>query len=201
MATSNKHGLGQGIGDGEVLAPKNKSTRNKNSSMKQASHSDNNDKITPDKNKCKKKKKKEKTSENDKKKANKSNRETQKGDDSSSPPNSEDTDKQPSDAKSSSSSSLPIGGSQAKSKTSKRSKKLKKSVSNQETALAPSAEKAKAEVSTESLESLRWEGVLDDPQAEAERLEVYKANRRKRYLAARQLQLGQIAVNQTSQVR
>ncbi|KAG5284791.1 hypothetical protein AALO_G00030540 [Alosa alosa] len=96
---------------------------------------------------------------------------------------------------------LCLKGGQTKSKTSKRSKKLKKSVSNQETALAPSAEKTKAEVSTESLESLRWEGVLDDPQAEAERLEVYKANRRKRYLAARKLHLGQTAVTQTSQVR
>ncbi|XP_041949776.1 protein LIAT1 [Alosa sapidissima] len=198
MATLNKHDIGQGIGDGEVLPPKNKFSRNKNASMKQAPHSDNNEKITPDKNKCKKKKKKEKTSDSDKKKANKSNRGTHKEDDSSSPPNSEDTDKQPPDAKSS--SSLPKGG-QTKSKTSKRSKKLKKSVSNQETALAPSAEKTKAEVSTESLESLRWEGVLDDPQAEAERLEVYKANRRKRYLAARKLHLGQTAVTQTSQVR
>ncbi|KAF7697341.1 protein LIAT1 [Silurus meridionalis] len=35
-------------------------------------------------------------------------------------------------------------------------------------------------------ESLRWDGVLDDPVAEAERLEVYKANRRKRYIAFRQ---------------
>lgn len=112
------------------------------------------------------------------------------------------SDKQSPESKSSSSSSLPRGGGPTKGKTSKRSKKLKKSVSSQETALAPSSDKVKAaEVSAESLESLRWEGVLDDPQAEAERLEVYKANRRKRYLAARQLQLGNKAVSQPSQVR
>uniref|UniRef100_A0A8C7FBD4 Protein LIAT1 n=1 Tax=Oncorhynchus kisutch TaxID=8019 RepID=A0A8C7FBD4_ONCKI len=35
-------------------------------------------------------------------------------------------------------------------------------------------------------ESLRWDGVLEDPVAEAERIEVYKANRRKRYLASQQ---------------
>lgn len=42
------------------------------------------------------------------------------------------------------------------------------------------------EVSSQAQESLRWEGVLDDPIAEAERLEVYKANRRKRYMAFKQ---------------
>lgn len=30
-------------------------------------------------------------------------------------------------------------------------------------------------------ESLRWDGVLEDPQAERERLQVYRVNRRKRY--------------------
>lgn len=42
------------------------------------------------------------------------------------------------------------------------------------------------EASSQTQESLRWEGVLDDPIAEAERLEVYKANRRKRYMAFKQ---------------
>lgn len=46
-----------------------------------------------------------------------------------------------------------------------------------------SGDKDKTEVSSRTQESLRWEGVLDDPVAEAERLEVYKANRRKRYMA------------------
>ncbi|XP_041734857.1 protein LIAT1 [Coregonus clupeaformis] len=35
-------------------------------------------------------------------------------------------------------------------------------------------------------ESLRWDGVLEDPVAEEKRIEVYKANRRKRYLASQQ---------------
>lgn len=35
-------------------------------------------------------------------------------------------------------------------------------------------------------ESLRWEGVLEDPDQERERLKIYKMNRRKRYLAAAQ---------------
>lgn len=35
-------------------------------------------------------------------------------------------------------------------------------------------------------ESLRWEGVLDDPAAEEERIRQYKINRRKRYLLAAQ---------------
>ena len=37
--------------------------------------------------------------------------------------------------------------------------------------------------------SLRWEGALDDPQDEADRLAVYKTNRRKRYLAAANIAL------------
>uniref|UniRef100_A0A3B1J368 Si:ch211-274p24.2 n=1 Tax=Astyanax mexicanus TaxID=7994 RepID=A0A3B1J368_ASTMX len=43
-------------------------------------------------------------------------------------------------------------------------------------------------------ESLRWEGVLEDPAAELERLEVYRANRRKRYVAFRQTLLENIHV-------
>ncbi|KAE8624956.1 hypothetical protein XENTR_v10006105 [Xenopus tropicalis] len=35
-------------------------------------------------------------------------------------------------------------------------------------------------------ESLRWEGALDDPVAEEERIQQYKINRRKRYLLAAQ---------------
>lgn len=35
-------------------------------------------------------------------------------------------------------------------------------------------------------ESLRWEGVLQDPQAEEKRLELYRANRRQRYIAHRE---------------
>ncbi|XP_077360804.1 uncharacterized protein LOC144006048 [Festucalex cinctus] len=38
-------------------------------------------------------------------------------------------------------------------------------------------------------ECLRWEGVLQDPRAEEERLEAYRANRRRRYVAQRDTQL------------
>ncbi|TSP68500.1 Coiled-coil domain-containing protein 92 [Bagarius yarrelli] len=44
----------------------------------------------------------------------------------------------------------------------------------------------RTDASSQKKESLRWEGALDDPAAEAERLEVYKANRRKRYMAFKQ---------------
>ncbi|XP_069575605.1 protein LIAT1 [Brachyistius frenatus] len=42
------------------------------------------------------------------------------------------------------------------------------------------------EISDQVKESLRWEGVLMDPQAEAKRLEQYRANRRQRYIAHRE---------------
>lgn len=45
------------------------------------------------------------------------------------------------------------------------------------------------EISAQARESLRWEGVLEDPLAEEKRLEVYKANRRQRYLLQRQAQI------------
>jgi len=40
-----------------------------------------------------------------------------------------------------------------------------------------------AELNTQARESLRWDGVLEDPLAEEERLEAYRARRRQRYLA------------------
>lgn len=40
------------------------------------------------------------------------------------------------------------------------------------------------ELSDQINESLRWEGVLDDPLAEEERIRQYKANRRRRYMLA-----------------
>ncbi|KAI7795763.1 protein LIAT1 [Triplophysa rosa] len=47
-------------------------------------------------------------------------------------------------------------------------------------------EEDKSDLTYQEQDSLRWEGVLEDPVAEAQRLEVYKANRRKRYLASKQ---------------
>ncbi|CAG5872637.1 unnamed protein product [Menidia menidia] len=40
--------------------------------------------------------------------------------------------------------------------------------------------------SVQARESLRWEGVLQDPLEEAKRLEQYRANRRQRYIAHRE---------------
>uniref|UniRef100_A0A672GB49 Uncharacterized protein n=1 Tax=Salarias fasciatus TaxID=181472 RepID=A0A672GB49_SALFA len=42
------------------------------------------------------------------------------------------------------------------------------------------------ELCARAKESLRWEGVLQDPQAEAQRLERYRAGRRLRYAAHRE---------------
>lgn len=42
----------------------------------------------------------------------------------------------------------------------------------------------------QSRESLRWEGVLEDREAEERRLEVYRANRRRRYVAHREAEDG-----------
>ncbi|XP_032388902.1 protein LIAT1 [Etheostoma spectabile] len=41
------------------------------------------------------------------------------------------------------------------------------------------------ELDIQARESLRWEGLLDDPQAEEKRMELYRANRRQRYIAHR----------------
>lgn len=41
-------------------------------------------------------------------------------------------------------------------------------------------------------ESLRWEGVLEDTQAEEKRLELYRANRRQRYVSHREALLKEV---------
>ncbi|MEQ2295211.1 hypothetical protein AMECASPLE_011706 [Ameca splendens] len=43
-----------------------------------------------------------------------------------------------------------------------------------------------SELGVQARESLRWEGVLQDPQEEAKRLERYRANRRQRYITHRE---------------
>ncbi|XP_076606981.1 uncharacterized protein LOC143332973 [Chaetodon auriga] len=48
-----------------------------------------------------------------------------------------------------------------------------------------------AELSAQARESLRWEGVLEDPRAEEKRLELYRANRRQRYLSHREAPLNE----------
>lgn len=56
-----------------------------------------------------------------------------------------------------------------------------------------------AELDTQARESLRWEGVLEDPQAEEKRLELYMAHRRQRYVEHREalLRETQDALRQT----
>ncbi|XP_077448654.1 uncharacterized protein LOC144068202 isoform X2 [Stigmatopora argus] len=50
---------------------------------------------------------------------------------------------------------------------------------------SPVEEPEVAELDMQVRECLRWEGVLEDPWAEEERLEEYRANRRRRYTAQR----------------
>ncbi|XP_068456571.1 protein LIAT1 [Clinocottus analis] len=54
-------------------------------------------------------------------------------------------------------------------------------------------------LTVQARETLRWEGVLEDPQAEEKRLELYRANRRQRYNAHRDalLKETQAALRQT----
>lgn len=56
-----------------------------------------------------------------------------------------------------------------------------------------------AELSTQARDSLRWEGALEDPQAEEERMELYRANRRQRYISHREalFKESQCALRQT----
>ncbi len=71
---------------------------------------------------------------------------------------------------------------QAKAKERKSSKsKNPKGVSE----VVPT-EEDKSDLTDLEQDSLRWEGALEDPTAEAQRLEVYRANRRKRYMTSRQ---------------
>uniref|UniRef100_A0A3Q3K8L6 Protein LIAT1 n=1 Tax=Monopterus albus TaxID=43700 RepID=A0A3Q3K8L6_MONAL len=48
------------------------------------------------------------------------------------------------------------------------------------------AQGSMAELSTQVTESLRWEGMLEDPQAEEKRLGQYRVNRRQRYITHRE---------------
>lgn len=74
---------------------------------------------------------------------------------------------------------------QAKERSARKCRKGKTTPTAVEETPSPDKED-KTRASSQTQESLRWEGVLDDPVAEAERLEVYKANRRKRYMAFKQ---------------
>ncbi|XP_007260775.2 protein LIAT1 [Astyanax mexicanus] len=79
----------------------------------------------------------------------------------------------------------------AKEMGSRKSRKCKISQPAVQEDPVPPKEEDKTELMQESL---RWEGVLEDPAAELERLAVYRANRRKRYVAFRQTLLENIHV-------
>lgn len=97
------------------------------------------------------------------------------------------------------SSDLNHGKGQAKKRSARKCCKGKSTQPTVEEPPAPDKED-KTDGSSQTQESLRWEGVLDDPFAEAERLEVYKANRRKRYMAFKQtiLENTKVALNYES---
>ncbi|XP_028277831.1 protein LIAT1 [Parambassis ranga] len=61
------------------------------------------------------------------------------------------------------------------------------------------AQGCETELCVQAKESLRWEGVLQDPQAEAKRQEEYRSRRRQRYIAHREalLKEAQDALRQT----
>ncbi|KAH9515186.1 hypothetical protein Btru_019450 [Bulinus truncatus] len=52
--------------------------------------------------------------------------------------------------------------------------------------ILPNRSLSNTNLSSKSLESLRWENILEDVDEEKERIRLYKLNRRKRYLAAAQ---------------
>ncbi|XP_069040236.1 protein LIAT1 isoform X2 [Lepisosteus oculatus] len=74
---------------------------------------------------------------------------------------------------------------QRRARLSSQPTKRGDSVGAEETAPGPGPDD-ETHLSSQVRESLRWEGVLGDPEAEEERLRIYKANRRKRYWAAKQ---------------
>ncbi|XP_051534035.1 protein LIAT1-like [Myxocyprinus asiaticus] len=79
----------------------------------------------------------------------------------------------------------------AKAKDRKDGKSKNPKVVSEE-APAPT-EEDKSDETNQGQDSLRWEGVLEDPVAEAQRLAVYRANRLKRYMASRQVFLQNVS--------
>ncbi|KAK2493517.1 hypothetical protein MC885_017901 [Smutsia gigantea] len=67
----------------------------------------------------------------------------------------------------------PISGS-ASDLTKRKMKKKKKKTKG-------SGKRDEEKLPSQINESLRWDGILSDPEAEKERIRIYKLNRRKRY--------------------
>ncbi|KAM9208896.1 protein LIAT1 [Dugong dugon] len=63
----------------------------------------------------------------------------------------------------------------------KQGKEDKRILSDPPTGSLPDTAEVEENLSHQISESLRWDGILADPEAENERLRVYKLNRRKRY--------------------
>lgn len=160
--------------------------------------------------KTKKKQKKEKTKEKKKKQGGSCKKRVH----SSTPPTPEDADKQHQDVKlfpthlAPSSESLdgklakvklqgrtPAEAAQTKSKPRKRKEAAAAVLSNPE----PASSDNEADLTNKRNGSLRWEGTLEDPSAEENRIRIYKLNRRRRYLNALQGLHGELGPAATTQ--
>ncbi|XP_041097188.1 protein LIAT1 isoform X2 [Polyodon spathula] len=156
--------------------------------------------------KTKKKKKREKTKEKKKKQRGSCKKRVH----SSTPPTPEDADKQHKDPGVKlfpthlTPSSESLDGKLAKVKlqgrtpaeaapTKNKPRKLKESNPD------PASPDNEADLNNKMNESLRWEGTLEDPSAEEIRIQIYKMNRRRRYMTALQGLYGELGPAGTSQ--
>ncbi|XP_026794708.2 protein LIAT1 [Pangasianodon hypophthalmus] len=148
-------------------------------------------------------KKKRKNKEKKEKEKNKPTCEQKKRGHPSTPSHSDDSEKPQTQQSTNTekSSDLNHAKGRDKERSARKCRKGKTTQTAEEETPAPDKED-KIEVNSQTQESLRWEGVLDDPVAEAERLEVYKANRRKRYMAFKQtlLENAKVALGSESDV-
>ncbi|XP_050984560.1 protein LIAT1-like [Labeo rohita] len=80
------------------------------------------------------------------------------------------------------------GGHACSQKTRKQQKPIKQHKKMSVSTAGPNQSKKMPPKTamSQSQESLRWVGVLADPVREEKRIEIYKANRRKRYLTAQE---------------
>ncbi|CAB1418253.1 unnamed protein product [Pleuronectes platessa] len=76
----------------------------------------------------------------------------------------------------------PSAGSSTRSKKHPKNSPAPPTAANK---TSGSGARAGSELSSQARESLRWEGALEDPEAEEKRLELYRANRRQRYITHR----------------
>ncbi len=79
-----------------------------------------------------------------------------------------------------------MGDAQSKGQAKAKERKSSKSKNPKDVSEVVPTEEDKSDLTDLEHDSLRWDGALEDPTAEAQRLEGYRANRRKRYMASRQ---------------